>query len=157
MTQNEVLIGGILVLADATLQQRRFSQRRETESQICASGGQALRRNLPLHRRWVDYSSAHVVGNLKSAPVVSRNAVEPVVPLKALERMFAVIAPYRKLRVGIAQVSGGGPEEKRFLAGRSNDWRQEWENFAQPRTAGKHIGICRQRFSRFQFDFSHPA
>src|SRR5947207_11007758 len=103
---DEVLVGRLLVLADARLEQRCAFQSGESNPEIVASRLQGLgTRGSGLGGR-IDDGSACIIGHLEPAPLVAGNAVhEP----------GAVIRPDRQRLLGETPVARRRPEEEDFL------------------------------------------
>ncbi len=125
--QNEVMVGGVFVLTDPAFQQRRAGHSWKAETKIGACSRQPLIRNPAFHGGGINDRSARVVSHLEAASLVSWNAIEQVFSSHGLS---TAINPDRKLRVGEAQVAGGGAEEKDFLAGGRDNLRQRGEDFS---------------------------
>src|SRR5206468_3130159 len=93
--QNKILICRVLVLTHAAFNQRRIGQSRKAKPYISACRRQALSRNLAFHSRGINDRAARIVGNLEPSPMISRDAVIPMLSRKALKGTFAVITPHR--------------------------------------------------------------
>src|SRR6266487_6784433 len=133
---NEVLVGRLLVLADARLEQRCAFQSGESNPEIIARDLEGFgTRDSGLGSR-IDDGSSGVVGDFESAPLVAGNAVhEP----------RAVIRPDRQRFLRETAVARRRPEEENFLPGWFHPLTNHiGEERAQPRAAGKHKAISRQ-------------
>ncbi len=124
----KLTVGSLLVLADASLDQRSVFHRRKAEGDIFANALQRCRADHSLAIRRIERAAARVIGDLKAATVAARDAVEET---------LAVIAPHWKMRVGEARISGGWAEEKNILLGGANDALLEFQETASPATARK--------------------
>src|SRR5205814_5198697 len=125
MVQNKILICRVLVLTDSAFDQRRLRKLGKTHPEIGPRCCQAFLRNLAFHSSRINCRSPHVVGNFESAPVVPRNSVKPVLSRKSIQIPSAVVAPYRQLRIGEAQVAGSSPEAHHFLTSRRDHRREK--------------------------------
>src|SRR6266550_922246 len=133
---NEVLVGRLLVLADARLEQRCAFQSGESNPEIVPSRLQGLgTRGSGLGGR-IDDGSACIIGHLEPAPLVAGNAVH---------KPRAVIRPDRQRFLRETPVARRRPEEENLLPGWFHPLTNHiGEERAQPRAAGKHKAISRQ-------------
>src|SRR6202451_2531730 len=131
---DEVSVGGLLVLADAGFDQRRVFQRGEAEGDVFAGGAQCFFADNSFARSWIEGGAAGVVGDFEAAMVVAGDAVEEAV---------AMVGPDGQFGVGKAGVSGGRAEEEDVLPGGANQIADGLgKQFAQPRAAGEDVDVC---------------
>src|SRR5215510_9394792 len=109
---DELLVRRLLVLADASLHQRRALQSRKTKLNMTPHVADGLRRGRAISGSRVERGAARVVRRLESAPVVPGDAV--------IKMRRPVIDPRRHLRFRIAHVTRRNAEEEYFLARRAN-------------------------------------
>src|SRR5215472_16070330 len=128
--QHEILIRRVLVLAHTALNQRSLSQRRKAQPNIGTGSCQPLRRDHTFHRSGVNDWATCVVSHLEATPVVSGNAVE---------QMFTMIDPNRKLCFSEMQVACPCTKEEHLLTSGNNHGSQKGEDFPQPGITGKNI------------------
>src|SRR5438876_3704956 len=105
---------------------------------------QFFRRGDAVHGGGIDLGPAAVIGNLETAPLVSRDSVEG--------DAVALFHPDGQLLVAEARISGGRTEEKNFLASRTDELRQLGKNLSQPRATGKNKFFGAKRRATTQFD-----
>src|SRR3989449_2485178 len=133
---DEMLVGGFLVLADARLEQRRALESGESVRDIIAGNLQRRRSGRALTVRRIEQRAARVVGDLEAAPLVAGDAVHEA---------RAMIRPDGQRLLGEAPVAGGRSEKEDLLArGAHTVADHVWEERAQPRAAGKDEAIGRQ-------------
>ena len=106
---DEVTVGSLFVLANASLDERRVFQGRKTERYILANILQCLRTYHPLTVRRIEFRTACVVGDLEASAVASGNSVA---------KATAMIGPDGQVRVAESRVALGGAEKKDILLGR---------------------------------------
>src|SRR5262249_13643737 len=104
----EMVIGGVLVLADAGLDERRSLERGETHRDVFARRGKTLGGRRALAARRVEVGTAGVVGDLEAAILVARDSVEETRDLD----------PDRHAVLREARVAGGSAKEEDVLARR---------------------------------------
>src|SRR5205814_2049766 len=92
----------------------------------------------------IDVGSAAVIGNLETAPLVSRDSVEG--------DAVALFHPDGQLLIAETPISGGRTEEKNFLTSCTDELRQLGKNLSQPRATGKNIFFGTNRSAIAQFD-----
>src|ERR1700722_9275026 len=130
---DEVLVGRLLVLADARLDQRSVFQGREAEGQMLAHTTQRIWVHHAFSRRRIEGRSARVIGYFKPAPSAAGDSIE---------KMLAVVAPHGQMRVVESRISRRRPEEKNILLGGPPQIADRLrEQFSQPRSAGKHVVV----------------
>src|SRR6266550_4875165 len=106
---DEMLVGGLFVLADARLEQRGAFQSGEPVGEIVAGDLEGIgARESGLGSR-IDDGSSGIVGYLEAAPLVPRNAVHEA---------RAVIGPDGKRFLGEASIARRRSEKENFLARR---------------------------------------
>ena len=108
--EKKVAVRGLLVLADASLNQRRVFQGREAEADVFANFSQCLRTDHALSLRGIEVRPAGIVGNLESAAIAAGNAVA---------EFAAVIRPHGHRLIAEAVVASGRTKEENVLLGRS--------------------------------------
>src|SRR5271165_6492330 len=95
---DEIVVGGIFVLADAGLDQGRIFHSRKTIGKIAAGLSEAIFAHQPLAGGWIELRPARVIGHFEAASLVSRNSVHEVV---------AVIGPHRYVALVVARIARG--------------------------------------------------
>src|SRR5438105_5600154 len=120
--QNKVAIGRLLVLADARFHQRGVFQRGKAQRDVFAGFMQFFRRGDAVDGGGIDLGPAAVIGNLETAPLVSRDSVEG--------DAVALFHPDGQLLVAETPISGGRTEEKNFLTSCTDELRQLGKNLA---------------------------
>src|SRR5579864_3125839 len=105
---NEMAIGRLLVLADASLDQRRVLQGREAKSNILANVAQNLGRHYPFPRSRIELGATRIIGDLEPAPSAARNPVK---------KLSAMVAPHRHMTFAEAIVSSRGAKKENLLLG----------------------------------------
>ena len=93
---DEVTVGGLLVLADAGFDERRVFQRREAEGEVFANVPQRLFIDHPLAVGRIEIRPPRIVGNFESATAAARDAVAEA---------SAMIGPDGKMGVGEVMLS----------------------------------------------------
>src|SRR5579859_7042472 len=127
---NEVTVGRLLVLADASLNQRRIAQCRESEADIFANVLKRFGTDHPLSVTWIEFRPPRIVGNLEPAAVAAGDAIP---------ESSVMIGPHRHVRITKSRIARKSPEEKHILLGSLDQLANcPWEQLPQPRTAGKH-------------------
>src|SRR5438067_12067330 len=96
MVQNKILVCRVLVLADTAFHQRRIGHARKTKFYVSACCGQSLGGNLTFHSRGIDGRSSRIVGDFKTTPLISWNAIKPMLSRRTLKFTFTVVAPHGK-------------------------------------------------------------
>src|SRR5712664_1025851 len=134
---DEMLVWGLLVLADARLEERRAFQSGESVGDIIAGNLQRRRSGRAITVRRIEQGAARVVGDLEAAPLVPGNAVHEA---------RAMVPPDGQRLLGEAPIAGGRPEKEDLLARRLHALTDGiGEQRSQPGAAGKHEAISRQR------------
>src|SRR3989441_11475720 len=134
---DEMLAGGLLVLAHARLEQRRAFQSGEPVRDIIASDLQRRRGGRAFTVRRIEQRATRIVSDLEAAPLVPRNAVHEA---------RAMVRPDRQRLLGEAPIAGGRPEKEDLLARRLHALAYGiGKQRSQPGAAGKHEAISRQR------------
>src|SRR4029077_4572260 len=125
---DEVTIRSLLVLADSSLDERRFFKGRKAEANIFAHVFQSLWIDDPFSICRIELRSSCVVSDLEAAAIAAWNAVIEVI---------AVIAPDGHLRVVKAHIPCGSTKEEDLLLGGKDEIAYRLrEQFANPRAAG---------------------
>src|SRR3989449_2673362 len=133
---DEMLVGGFLVLADARLEQRRAFESGESIRDIIAGNLQRRRSGRALTVRRIEQWTARVVGDLEATPLVAGDAVHET---------RAMIRPDGQRLLGEAPVAGGRAEKEDLLArGAHAVANSIGEQRAEPRPAGKDKVVSRQ-------------
>src|SRR2546427_11801028 len=133
---DEMLVGGFLVLADARLEQRRALESGASVRDIIAGSLQRRRSGRASTVRRSEQRAARVVGDLDAAPLVAGDAVHEA---------RAMIRPDGQRLLGEAPVAGGRSEKEDLLArGAHTVADHVWEERAQPRAARNDEAIGRQ-------------
>src|SRR5438067_2133487 len=100
--EKKVAIRRLLVLADASLNQRSVFDGREAEADVFANFPQCLRGDHALSLRRIEVRPAGIVGNLESAAIAAGNAVA---------EFASMIRPHGHCLVAEAVVSRGWAKE----------------------------------------------
>src|ERR1700674_706225 len=133
---DQVVVRTVFVRANAGLHQRRVFHRRKPESEVIAHKHESVATHRSFPRSGIELWSSGIIGNLESATVASRNAIDKAV---------AMIGPDRQLRLREAIISGGRAEEKYILLGGANAVADRLrEKFAQPCAARENILVSHQ-------------
>src|SRR3984885_11223323 len=103
---DQMIVGAVLVLADAGLDQRRVFHRRKAEGEVIANRLHSGLAHRSFSGRRIEVWSSRVVGNLESATIRGWNAINKPV---------AIVGPDRQVRLRKAIVSGRCTEEKHIL------------------------------------------
>src|SRR5207302_9368009 len=119
-------------------------QRGKAQRDVFAGFMQFFRRGDAVHGGGIDLGPAAVIGNLETAPLVSRDSVEG--------DAVALFHPDGQLLVAETPISGGRAEEKNFLTCCTDELRQLGKNLSQPRTASKNKFVRPERRTVAQFD-----
>src|SRR5437763_708104 len=105
---------------------------------------QFFRRGDTVHGGGIDLGPAAVIGDLETAPLVSRDSVEG--------DAVALFHPDGQVLVAETPISGGRTEEKNFLTSCADEHRQLGKNLSQPRATGKNKFFGTKRRAIAQFD-----
>src|SRR5262245_8185374 len=133
---DEVLVGRLLVLAHAELEQRRSLQTREAISDVVTRDLQGFGTGDSGLGRRIDDRSPGVVRDLEAAPLVPGNPVHEA---------RAVVRPDRERFFRKAPVARRRAEEKHFLTGRTHALADHvGKQRAEPGTAGEDEVVGRQ-------------
>src|SRR5262245_18102769 len=103
---DEVVIGGVLVLADARFDQRRIFRAGEAIGEIAARVGEAVVADDALSRGRIKRRSARVDGEFEAAALIPRNAIP---------EMIALVGPDLETTFVEARVARGCAEDKDVL------------------------------------------
>src|SRR5579872_1366379 len=109
---NEMSVWSLLVLANASLDQRRVFQGREAEADVLANIFQRLRINDPLAIGRIERRPARVICDLEPAPITSRDAIA---------KASTMIGPHRQMRVAETIIARRRSEEENILLGRLHE------------------------------------
>ncbi len=147
--EDEVAVRGVLVLADAGLDERRAGHRGEAAGEDGAGLRQALRRREALVRRRVDLRAAGVVRHLEAAVAVARDAVEdPLAEVDPERAAVLVEAPVARRRAEEEDLLAGGAESRPHEVG---------EQPAEPWAAGEDVGVGREAAAVGERQVGHQA
>ena len=72
---DEVIVGAVLILADARLEQRRILQRGKAEGDVFPDGLQSFRADGSFPRGGIELGTARIVGDFEASALIARNAV----------------------------------------------------------------------------------
>src|SRR5438270_4716990 len=106
----KVAVRGLLVLADASLNQRSIFQGREAEADVFANFPQCFRTRHALSVRRIEVRPAAIVGNLEAPAIAAGNSVA---------EFAAVIRPHGHRLIAEAVVASGRAKEENILLRRS--------------------------------------
>src|SRR5580693_2678148 len=125
----EVAIGGVLVLANARFDNRRGFQGRESAGDEILRPVHTRSRDQPGLRVRIDVFAMRVAGKFQAARLNVRHTVG----------LFLLEQPCRQKGRDKARVTRGCAEEEYFLASREDSLaKQLWKHFAEPWAARKH-------------------
>src|SRR5580704_4153883 len=128
---DEVAVGSLLVLADASFKQWRLFQGREAEADVLANVFERVGADDALAVGGIEGGAAGVVGDLEAAPSAAGNAVT---------KTPVMVTPDGQMAVAETVVSGGGSEEKNVLLGGANQIADcSGKQLAQPWAAGEDV------------------
>src|ERR1019366_720278 len=130
---DEVTVRSLLVLANASLHQRRVLQGREAKANIFTNVSYSFLTDHALTVCGIESLPTRVVRNLEPTPAAARNAVTKASP---------VIGPYRQMPLAEAIIPRRRAEEENILLGSLHKIAHGlWEQLAQPRPAGKQVAV----------------
>src|SRR5438309_5554601 len=130
---DEVTVRSLLVLTYASLDKRSTLQSRKTESDIVTNVFQRFGIDNALVVSGIEDGPTRVVGNLKTAPVPTWNAIT---------KASKVIGPNRQMFSAKTIVTGGRAKEKNILlCGLHQVADGSRKHFSEPRPASEHVTI----------------
>ena len=134
---DEVTVGSLLVLADASLHQGRVFQGREAEGDVFANVFESFLADDALAGCGVEGGAASVVGNFESAAGTACEGAG-----NSVAKTAAMVSPDGQMRVVEAIVASGRAEEKNILLGGLHQIANGLgKQLAQPRAAAEDVGI----------------
>src|SRR5580700_365387 len=128
---DEVIVGGLLVLADARFNQRRVFHSGKAERHVFAGKPQAFGVDGAFAGGRIKIGAAGIVGDFEASTLIARNAIHEA---------SAMIAPDGEMAIVEAPVAPRRAEEKDVLPGRSNLLTDgAGKQLPHPRTAGEDV------------------